>query len=116
VWQLFAPEDAMPGSRLALAARAATVLSLGVAGLVPAATANALQADYYVDCSATGTGTGAQTSPWTSLATVNAITFEDGDTIHFKAGTTGKTVSSITLPNTGPLANTGLHIFDLRIA
>lgn len=49
------------------------------------ATAQATQ--YYVDCSASSSGSGTLQSPWNTLAQVNAPTFQPGDTIALKAGT-----------------------------
>ncbi|OAA69344.1 Ig domain protein group 2 domain protein [Akanthomyces lecanii RCEF 1005] len=48
-------------------------------------TAQATQ--YYVDCSASSSGSGTLQSPWNTLAQVNAPTFQPGDTIALKAGT-----------------------------
>jgi hypothetical protein len=42
----------------------------------------------YVDCSAATNGTGTQASPWNTLATVDATTFNPGDKILFNRGTT----------------------------
>ena len=43
---------------------------------------------YYVDCSAASNGTGTQSSPWNTLASVSATTFNPGDKILFNRGTT----------------------------
>jgi hypothetical protein len=43
---------------------------------------------YYVNCSAAGNGSGTQASPWSSLATPNAVTFQPGDQLLFMRGTT----------------------------
>jgi hypothetical protein len=43
---------------------------------------------YYVDCSAANNGTGTQSSPWNTLASVSATTFKPGDKILFNRGTT----------------------------
>ncbi|MEV6161908.1 RICIN domain-containing protein [Streptomyces sp. NPDC052052] len=53
----------------------------------PAAAEAAAQA-FYVDCDATGTGDGSASTPWNSLAPVNAHTFQAGDTILLKRGST----------------------------
>jgi hypothetical protein len=42
----------------------------------------------YVDCSASTNGAGTQSSPWNTLASVNALTFNPGDQILFDRGTT----------------------------
>jgi hypothetical protein len=42
----------------------------------------------YVDCSAATNGTGTQASPWNTLASVGAATFNPGDQLLFKRGTT----------------------------
>lgn len=42
----------------------------------------------YVDCSAASNGTGTQSSPWNSLLSVDATTFNAGDQILFNRGTT----------------------------
>lgn len=43
---------------------------------------------YYVNCAAASNGAGTQTSPWNSLATPNAVTFQPGDQLLFMRGTT----------------------------
>lgn len=43
---------------------------------------------YYVDCSEPSNGTGAEASPWNSLAAASAITYQPGDTIYFMRGAT----------------------------
>jgi hypothetical protein len=43
---------------------------------------------YYVDCSGTANGSGTRSSPWNSVAYVNTLTFQPGDTIYFNRGTT----------------------------
>ena len=43
---------------------------------------------YYVDCSAASNGTGTQSSPWNTLASVSATTFKPGDKILFNRGST----------------------------
>lgn len=43
---------------------------------------------YYVDCADAGDGTGTESSPWSSLATVNSQTFQPGDSVLFAAGST----------------------------
>ena len=45
-------------------------------------------ASYYVDCSEASNGTGTQSSPWNTLASVSATTFTPGDRILFRCGTT----------------------------
>ncbi|MGA3372092.1 MAG: right-handed parallel beta-helix repeat-containing protein [Terracidiphilus sp.] len=42
----------------------------------------------YVDCSAPSNGTGTQSSPWNTLASVSAATFKPGDQLLFKRGMT----------------------------
>jgi hypothetical protein len=42
----------------------------------------------YVDCSASTNGTGTQASPWNTLASVSATTFNPGDKLFFKRGMT----------------------------
>lgn len=43
---------------------------------------------YHVDCSLSSLGKGTLSSPWTSLSQVNDVTFQPGDVISFKTGTT----------------------------
>ncbi|POR32119.1 Ig domain protein group 2 domain protein [Tolypocladium paradoxum] len=43
---------------------------------------------YYVDCSQSSPGSGTQASPWNSVSQVNQPTFQPGDIIAFKSGTT----------------------------
>ena len=43
---------------------------------------------YYVDCSAASNGTGTQSSPWNTLASISAKTFNSGDQILLNRGTT----------------------------
>ncbi|MGO8759212.1 MAG: right-handed parallel beta-helix repeat-containing protein [Terracidiphilus sp.] len=43
---------------------------------------------YYVDCSASSSGSGTQASPWNTLSSVNSTTFGAGDEILLKRGTT----------------------------
>jgi hypothetical protein len=75
--------------RRALAALGAAALGAGVlvAGAAPAANA-ATGTAYYVDCSASANGSGSQSSPWNGVSSVNATTFQPGDQILFKRGTT----------------------------
>ncbi|GAA4843392.1 carbohydrate binding domain-containing protein [Kitasatospora terrestris] len=56
--------------------------------LVPAATAAAAPATWYLDCSAASDGTGSQTSPWNGLGTANAHLFQPGDKLLLKRGAT----------------------------
>ncbi|WP_031073370.1 putative Ig domain-containing protein [Streptomyces sp. NRRL WC-3742] len=42
---------------------------------------------WYLDCSAAGNGSGTQDSPWNSLAAANGHTFQPGDSLLLKAGT-----------------------------
>ncbi|MFJ8023583.1 ricin-type beta-trefoil lectin domain protein [Streptomyces sp. NPDC096311] len=67
----------------------ASVLALGTAQLVATAgPATAATTTYYVDCSASTNGSGTQASPWNATSPVNAATFQAGDSILFKRGTT----------------------------
>ncbi len=59
-----------------------------VASALTSANASAAGSSYYVDCSATSGGNGSQTSPWNSLATVNAHAFTAGDRLLFARGVT----------------------------
>ncbi|MEV7215556.1 RICIN domain-containing protein [Kitasatospora cineracea] len=43
---------------------------------------------YYLDCNAATNGTGTQASPWNSLATANARTFQPGESLLLKKGST----------------------------
>ncbi|KAJ2970953.1 hypothetical protein NQ176_g7934 [Zarea fungicola] len=43
--------------------------------------------NYYIDCSASGAGSGTIQSPWNSINQVNVPIFQAGDVIAFKAGT-----------------------------
>jgi hypothetical protein len=54
----------------------------------PAAPANAAGTSYYIDCGATGTGSGTEAAPWTQLATVASKTFVPGDRVLLKRGST----------------------------
>jgi len=45
-------------------------------------------ASTYVDCSAATNGSGSQSSPWNTLASVSAATFSPGDKLFFKRGMT----------------------------
>lgn len=74
-------------SKFALAAVAVLALFWATAASTPA---YALNSSYYVDCSATSNGTGTQSSPWNSLASVNSKSggFSAGDSILFKRSTT----------------------------
>ena len=56
--------------------------------LVAAPPAAAAAANYYVDCSASASGSGTQAAPWNSFTPVNARTFAAGDQILIKRGTT----------------------------
>ncbi|ALV45198.1 hypothetical protein MB46_06440 [Arthrobacter alpinus] len=71
---------------------AAAALQIGVGGQLGGAGAaiaspGSPQA-YYVDCSATASGTGAQSSPFNSLTQASALTMGPGDRLLFKKGTT----------------------------
>ncbi|MFG2957437.1 carbohydrate binding domain-containing protein [Streptomyces sp. NPDC048291] len=72
--------------------RAARVLALlaTLAGalVLPVQSAMAAGTTYYVDCSASGNGSGTQASPWNAVGSVNSTTFAAGDSILFAAGTT----------------------------
>ena len=62
-------------------------ITLAAAVVVPvsAGPAAAVGTAYYVDCSASSNGSGTQSSPWNSLASVNAVSsFAAGDSILFK--------------------------------
>lgn len=59
-----------------------------LASALTGANASAAGTVYYVNCSATTAGTGSQTSPWNSLATVNAHAFAAGDRLLFARGVT----------------------------
>ncbi len=66
-------------------------LVLGLAGLAaaPSAARAAVTTWWWVDCAAGGNGSGtSQSSPWNSLASVNAHTFQAGDGLVFATGTT----------------------------
>src|ERR1700761_7308942 len=43
--------------------------------------------EFYVDCSGSQAGDGLLQTPWNNLASVNAITLQPGDTVHFRRGT-----------------------------
>jgi hypothetical protein len=79
---------------MALSAIAAAPSAGTAAGKPPTATPSGPtptpvpSTSYYVDCSAASNGTGTQTSPWNNLATVNSRTFNPGDSLLFKRGTT----------------------------
>ncbi len=68
----------------------ATVLlcSMLVGAFWQTGTAHAASTTYYVDCSQSSNGSGTQASPWNSLSAVDSYgTFNPGDTILFKQGT-----------------------------
>lgn len=48
----------------------------------------AVATKYYVDCSQSSAGSGTQASPWNSVSQVNQPSFQPGDIIAFKTGTT----------------------------
>lgn len=57
-----------------------------VAAAAPAAAASGTT--YYVDCGASTNGSGTEASPWNSTASVNAVTYQAGDSILFERGAT----------------------------
>ncbi|MCP2341135.1 right-handed parallel beta-helix repeat-containing protein [Actinomadura rupiterrae] len=62
---------------------------LGAGGVaVLAAPAHAAGTSYHVDCSATGTGDGSSSAPFTSLASANAVSLKPGDSMLFRRGVT----------------------------
>jgi hypothetical protein len=69
-----------------LAALAALAASAVLTATAPASAAGGTT--YYVDCSASANGSGTQSSPWNSTASVNTPTFQAGDRILFARGTT----------------------------
>ncbi|MFF1924735.1 RICIN domain-containing protein [Streptomyces sp. NPDC058221] len=79
-----------------------SALSLPLATLLTAAPTTAAQAaapaaaqSFYVDCGAASAGDGTQATPWNALAPVNSHTFQPGDSILLKRGSTctGQTLS-----------------------
>ncbi|WP_406456262.1 RICIN domain-containing protein [Streptomyces sp. NBC_00876] len=87
----------MPGRRTlllsALALPLATLLATTPTTAARAATTAAQS--FYVDCGATAAGNGTQAAPWNSPAPVNAHTFQPGDSVLLKRGSTctGQTLS-----------------------
>ncbi|MFC1437624.1 hypothetical protein ABUW04_05075 [Streptacidiphilus sp. N1-10] len=78
---------------LAFAATLATALCAAVLPLNPAPAAAATTGTstgtaYYVDCAASSDGGGSQTAPFNSLADVNALALQPGDSVLFDRGTT----------------------------
>ncbi|MEY9907316.1 hypothetical protein ABIA35_003545 [Catenulispora sp. MAP12-49] len=69
---------------------AAAMIPGGFVSVAAAAPAHAAGSAYYLDCSQTSSGDGSQSSPWNSLAAVNAVTFNPGDQILIARGTTCK--------------------------
>lgn len=63
-----------------------TLKSLASYGAFGVLASLAQATEYYVDCSATSSGSGTAQNPWNSLAQVNTPTFQPGDKIAFKAG------------------------------
>ncbi|TQV90607.1 Ig domain-containing protein group 2 domain-containing protein [Cordyceps javanica] len=61
--------------------------SIWVSGVIGALVSATQATQYYIDCSASSTGSGTLDSPWNSLAQANAPTFQPGDVIALKAGT-----------------------------
>ncbi|MFE7627427.1 RICIN domain-containing protein [Streptomyces sp. NPDC057509] len=80
----------MPGRRTLLL----STLSLPLATLLAAAPTTAARAAapasqaFYVDCGATAAGDGSAGSPWNALAPVNAHTFQPGDSVLLRRGST----------------------------
>ena len=54
----------------------------------PVPTPRSSPGTFYLDCSAAGPGSGTQSSPWNSLARVNAFAFIPGDQLLLNRGTT----------------------------
>jgi hypothetical protein len=50
--------------------------------------AHAASTTYYVNCALSTNGSGTQTSPWNTLSSVNAVTYQPGDLIVFHRGAT----------------------------
>lgn len=67
-----------------------SVLSLPLASVwaTPSAQAVAQAQTFHVDCGAAAGGDGSQARPWNALSTVNARTFQPGDAILLKRGST----------------------------
>lgn len=70
------------------AALCAAVLPLNPAPAAAATTGTSTGTAYYVDCAASSDGGGSQTAPFNSLADVNALTLQPGDSVLFDRGTT----------------------------
>ncbi|MEU7407050.1 RICIN domain-containing protein [Streptomyces sp. NPDC044948] len=66
----------------------ALCLPLTPLGTAPLAQAVEQPRPFYVDCDATAAGNGTEASPWNDLARVNAHTFQPGDSILLKRGST----------------------------
>jgi hypothetical protein len=85
--------------------------------------AHAAGTAYYVNCATNSNGSGSQSSPWNTLSSVNATTFQPGDQILFDDGTTcngmlapkgsGNSSASITISSYGsgasPVINGGTN-------
>ncbi len=83
----------------------------------------------YVDCSAASNGTGTQSSPWNTLLSVDATTFNAGDQILFNRGTTcsgilaplgsGTTTSPIVIDAYGtgpqPIIDGGMNVAAVQL-
>jgi hypothetical protein len=83
----------------------------------------------YVDCSAASNGSGTQSSPWNTLASVSATTFNPGDQILFNRGTTcggildplgsGTTTSPIVIDAYGtgpqPIIDGGMNVAAVQL-
>jgi hypothetical protein len=54
----------------------------------PASSSTGGAASYYLDCSASQNGKGSKSSPWNSLAAINAITAHAGDHLYLRRSTT----------------------------
>ncbi|WP_328951039.1 RICIN domain-containing protein [Streptomyces sp. NBC_00184] len=72
-----------------------SALSLPLASLLTATPTTAAQAaapaapqSFYVDCGAAAAGDGTQATPWNALAQVNSHTFQPGDSILLRRGST----------------------------
>ena len=90
------PPTRKPRALLALAAALCGALSAAVLPLTPAiaatgtatATVTTTGTGHYVDCAAATDGSGSQSSPYNSLADVDALTLQPGDEVLFDRGTT----------------------------